>query len=178
MQSSPASPLFPYEECGCLKFMGQEGKTHSDFPTGTQVIPYVHPPANLSPAGSCQQLFSIMGNVPLTPQLQWHQISLGESLHPLRTKPAWCAEGFLPPFAFRYLSSPLLQKWEPGFPMSRRRDTDHSRLSPLPSPTENNHRRLDWPIIQEVEKSARKAAWRDNPAKATLQRVLWGTVYG
>lgn len=29
--------------------MGQEGKTHSDFPMGTQVIPYVHPPANLSP---------------------------------------------------------------------------------------------------------------------------------
>lgn len=135
-------------------------------------------PICLLQAGSCQQLFSIMGNVPLTPQLQWHQISLGESLHPLRTKPAWCAEGFLPPFAFRYLSSPQLQKWEPGFPMSRRRDTDHSRLSPLPSPTENNHRRLDWPIIQEVEKSARKAAWGENPAKATLQRVLWGTVYG
>lgn len=83
----------------------------------------------------------------------------------------------LPPSLCLWVSPPLLQKWEPGFPMSRRRDADHSRLSPLPSPTENNHRRLDWPIVQQVEKSARKAAWGDNPAKATLQRVLWGTVH-
>lgn len=99
----PASPLFLCEERGCLDFMGPEGKHTLISPWTHKCIPMSIPPTNLSTAGSYQQLCSMLGNVPLTPQLLWHQISFGESLHPLMTKPAWCAEGFLPLFAFGYL---------------------------------------------------------------------------
>lgn len=105
---------------------------------------------------------------PFVPIILWCQIPFGEDL-PMSTAPSHDVQKASSLPSPSAISSTVAEMRTRGFPMSRR-DADHSRLSPLPRPTENNHRRLDWPVIQQVEKSGRKVAWGDNLAKASLYK--------
>lgn len=172
---SPASPpLMRCERCGCLNFMALKGE-HTQF----------------SPGAHTWFLLSILLPIWLlqvqasSPSAWWEMSLCPHTFYGIRSQVFtllwWSLRDVQKTSSLplpSWISSAVAEMRTRGFPMSRRRDTDHSRLSPLPRPTENNHRRLDWPIIQQVEKSARKAAWGDDPVKANLQRVLWGTVYG
>lgn len=144
---------FLLEGCGFLNFRKLERRwMHS------VTSPWAHSDSlctvavNLSTAGSYQQDLHHDGGCPFIPTTSVVSDPSGESA-PMATPPshdlhdAWKASSLTSLSAISSTSAEMRTRW---FPMSRRRDADHSRHSPVPRPTEKNDQSFNkWESLEE-----------------------------